>query len=180
MNRFPLEIVHRILEYHGSIKYRKGKFMNQISPEDDRYEMLLSIPIIRPKSVDDRRSSMDLVGSSLDNARRALSKDEPPQRHGDYMQITSYRKNFVCKKHMYPYTGIEPLLMTHISKRICCYSYTNHGIRYTWVIYKTPPTFIESVMQHVCKARSLTQYALNRVYLFLVGMPQGIPTQNRG
>ena len=30
------------------------------------------------KSVDDRRSSMDLVGSSLDNALRALSKDEPP------------------------------------------------------------------------------------------------------
>ena len=31
-----------------------------------------------PKSVDDRRSSMDLVGSSVDNALRALSKDEPP------------------------------------------------------------------------------------------------------
>ena len=30
------------------------------------------------KSVDDRRSSMDLVGSSADNALRALSKDEPP------------------------------------------------------------------------------------------------------
>ena len=32
------------------------------------------------KSVDDRRSSMDLVGSSADNALRALSKDEPPKR----------------------------------------------------------------------------------------------------
>ena len=30
------------------------------------------------KSVDDLRSSMDLVGSSVDNALRALSKDEPP------------------------------------------------------------------------------------------------------
>ena len=79
MNLFPLEIVHRILAYDGRIKYRNGKYMNQISPEDDRYEMLLTIPIIRP------------------------------QRHSDYMQISIYRKNVVCKKHMYPYTGTEPL-----------------------------------------------------------------------
>ena len=44
MNRFPLEIVHRILEYDGRIKYRHGKYMNQISKSDKRYELLLKIP----------------------------------------------------------------------------------------------------------------------------------------
>ena len=37
MNRFPLEIVNRILEYDGRIKYRHGKYMNQIAQDDDRY-----------------------------------------------------------------------------------------------------------------------------------------------
>ena len=40
MNQFPLEIVHRILEYDGRIKYRYGKYMNQIAQDDDRYQML--------------------------------------------------------------------------------------------------------------------------------------------
>ena len=46
MNLLPLEIVHRILEYDGRIKYRHGKYMNQISKNDDRYEMLLTVPKI--------------------------------------------------------------------------------------------------------------------------------------
>ena len=46
MNQFPLEIIHRILEYDGRIKYRNGKYMNQISQEDDRYQMLKQIPNI--------------------------------------------------------------------------------------------------------------------------------------
>ena len=48
MNLLPLEIVHRILEYDGRIKYRHGKYMNQIAQDDDRYKMLLTMPIIEP------------------------------------------------------------------------------------------------------------------------------------
>ena len=48
MNLLPLEIVHRILEYDGRIKYRNGKYMNQICKDDDRYKMLQSIPQILP------------------------------------------------------------------------------------------------------------------------------------
>ena len=47
MNRFPLEIVHRILEYDGRIKYRHGKYMNQIAQDDDRYQMLKQMPQIQ-------------------------------------------------------------------------------------------------------------------------------------
>ena len=48
MNQFPLEIVHRILEYDGRIKYRHGKYMNQLAQDDVRYQMLLTMPIIEP------------------------------------------------------------------------------------------------------------------------------------
>ena len=40
----PLEIVHRILEYDGRIKYRHGKYMNQIAQDDDRYKVLQTMP----------------------------------------------------------------------------------------------------------------------------------------
>ena len=46
MKRLPLELVNRILEYDGRIKYRYGKYMNQIAQDDDRYEMLLTVPKI--------------------------------------------------------------------------------------------------------------------------------------
>lgn len=40
----PMDIVNKILDYDGSVKYRNGKYINQISKTDKRYEMLLNIP----------------------------------------------------------------------------------------------------------------------------------------
>ena len=45
MNQFPLEIVHHIFEYTGKIKYRNGKYMNQISNNDKRYDMLQKLSL---------------------------------------------------------------------------------------------------------------------------------------
>jgi len=47
MNRLPVEIIHRILEYDGRIKYRHGKYMNQIDPDDYRYHLLRKIPVFQ-------------------------------------------------------------------------------------------------------------------------------------
>jgi len=36
----PEDIVRNILSYQGAIKYRAGKYMDQLSPNDPRYELL--------------------------------------------------------------------------------------------------------------------------------------------
>ena len=41
MDKLPIHIIHRILEYDGKMKYRNGKYMNQILSNDKRYDMLL-------------------------------------------------------------------------------------------------------------------------------------------
>jgi len=40
----PKEILNNILEYDGKIKYRNGKFINQICKDDERFPLLQSIP----------------------------------------------------------------------------------------------------------------------------------------
>jgi hypothetical protein len=39
----PKELLHIILDYDGRIKFRKGKYMNQIQKKDDRYDIIRNI-----------------------------------------------------------------------------------------------------------------------------------------
>jgi len=40
---FPQDIVNKILEYDGRIKYRKGKYINQLSILDDKYSKIVKL-----------------------------------------------------------------------------------------------------------------------------------------
>jgi len=40
MIQLPKEIVHIILEYYGKIKYRNGKYINQINVENNNYLLI--------------------------------------------------------------------------------------------------------------------------------------------
>jgi len=40
----PVDIIHHILSYNEVVKLRNGKYMGQISPTDERYELLQKIP----------------------------------------------------------------------------------------------------------------------------------------
>ena len=129
MNLLPLEIVHRILEYDGRIKYRNGKYMNQIAQDDDRYKMLLTVP-----------------------------KIETCYNHYLCMTITGNGNKIYYEKNVSP-VYIETITIdTYSNTRYVQYIYYNQGFQYWLIIYKPPrliiykpqtPTFIESVLQNL-------------------------------
>lgn len=41
MNKLPLEIVHQILKYDGTMTYRNGKYMNKIVDPDKNYPLIV-------------------------------------------------------------------------------------------------------------------------------------------
>ena len=108
MNLLPLEIVHRILEYDGRIKFRHGKYMNQIAQDDDRYQMLQGIPqFYSNKSSEWSSSHIRLI------------------------------KNYIYySKHSHdPYKGEIPRIDIRIGILSSYYDYTKDGITYMWTIY---------------------------------------------
>ena len=118
MNLLLLEIVHRILEYDGRIKYRHGKYMNQIAQDDDRYKMLQTMP--RPCSY--------YIFQNL------------------YMTISGGK--ICCKKSNASYTALDyygekttHLIVTQSNTLLVSYICISQGFQYDFVIYKTPSLF---------------------------------------
>ena len=47
----PEDIIHYILSYNDKIKYRNGKYMDQICKNDKRYKLLLTNPSINQNDI---------------------------------------------------------------------------------------------------------------------------------
>lgn len=123
MNHLPLEIIHHILDYTGKIKYRHGKYMNRIDPEDERYRILQTMPQIKPY-----------------------------KHHFWYMTITDKRNKIYCEKHIYSaYMEKEPVLInTYIDTWVISYCYCVDGFHYEFIIYKPQqPTLVKYVLQNI-------------------------------
>ena len=122
MNMFPLEIVHRILEYDGRIKYRHGKYVNQIAPDDDRYKMLKQIPKIRL------------------------------HKHVFYTTIYSFDKQCCFEKYETLLYSENPIMNIYTSSKIGHYMFKKENIYYKFTILRPPPpptSFIRSVIVYL-------------------------------
>ena len=122
MNMIPVEIVHIILEYDGRIKYRNGKYINQITPNDNRYKMLQSMPQIQP------------------------------YEHIFYMTIYSFDKQCCFKKYETFYLDEKPWIYSNSTNEIGEYSLKKQGVCYKFIILRRPPppsSFIRSIIVYL-------------------------------
>ena len=106
MKRFPKEIVHHILEYDGRIKYRNGKYMNQIAQDDERYKMLQTIPKIEPFYNNNNNFWTIFISINNNNKSICIYKslsyylDDKPCIHdivyNEYMSYISFIRQGIC------------------------------------------------------------------------------------
>jgi hypothetical protein len=117
--QIPNDMLNRILSYSGVIKYRNGKYINQIPNDDNRYCILQTIPKIH--------SHYSIF----------------------WYMSTSYTYNinkFYIEKSLSSYEG-EPLISIIVNKYCCEYRFTNQGFFYRYIIYTKQPTFVEYFLQ---------------------------------
>ena len=126
-DQFPLEIVHRILQYDGRIKYRNGKYMNQIASDDDRYKMLLTVP-----------------------------KIETCYNHYLCMTITGNGNKIYCEKYetLWYHYGENPIINIYTSSKICQYMFKKEDICYKYTILRKPkpkpkPTLWSDIIKYL-------------------------------
>ena len=119
MNLLPVELVRIILEYDGRIKYRNGKYMNQIAPDDERYSMLKKMEKIVP--FNKNNNNFWSIFISTDNKTIEIFK------------TLSY------------YLGDKPCInnIVHGEAKSYC-SFTRQGISHSWTIYTLVSRFTTS------------------------------------
>ena len=108
MNQLPLDIIHHILEYNGRIKYRNGKYMNQIAQDDDRYKMLQTIPKIKPFYNNNNNFWTIFISINNNNINKSICifkslsyyLDDKPCIHdivyNEYMRYISFMRQGIC------------------------------------------------------------------------------------
>jgi len=120
MNRFPQEIVHHILEYDGRIKYRNGKYMNQIDPDDDRYKMLQQMPQIQPYP------------------------------HIFYMTIHSFDTQCCFEKYDSYWSSDTPYIFSYTTHKLGVYYFNKQDICYKFIILRQPkPTLFSYITKYL-------------------------------
>ena len=122
MNQLPLELVHRILEYDGRIKYRNGKYMNQIAQDDVRYKMLKQMPQIQ-------------TWEHLFNM---------------YMSIYSFDKQCCFEKYQTLWNSENPHIHVHNTNEIGLYFFKKQYICYKFTILRNPkPTLWSDIIKYL-------------------------------
>ena len=132
MNRLPLEIVHRILEYDGRIKYRNGKYMNQIAQDDVRYQMLLTMPQIKPF---------------------------PNYIQSWYMSIYGSNKQCFFEKYETLWFSENPHIHVYNTNEICVYYFKKQDICYKFTFLRKPkPTLFSYIIKYLYDLCAVNSY----------------------
>jgi len=101
----PMEVVVHILEYTNKIKYRNGKFIDQIDENDYRRSLLTNLPkinIIRYKDINQIFCYRRYLHNYILELRSIYIDDLYPETHADddtlHEQITFYKKRIYTEK----------------------------------------------------------------------------------
>ena len=89
--RLPKDIVHIILSFDGSIKYRNGEYVNQIPKSDKRYQLFDRTPIPKFKYMIDQKQFDIIIYFHNHNYIMYIGSCFGPDN--DQLQYTFSKKN---------------------------------------------------------------------------------------
>lgn len=102
--QLPNEILHIIFSYDDRIKYRNGKFINQISKTDKRYKLIMAIP--KPQDLHFFGIDTDfvrIIHFSNKNIRLTVNNDEKGYilytLWRSYPTLNNFRKSIKYKRY---------------------------------------------------------------------------------
>ena len=88
-HNLPQDIINHILSYNGTIKYRNGKYINQICKDDYRYDILRKIPPIVRNELFTRHFNIYRIDYNNEGFSEPRSGIEKPR---SFIDVTELRQ----------------------------------------------------------------------------------------
>ena len=114
-HNLPQDIINHILSYNGTIKYRNGKYINQICKDDYRYDILRKIPPIVRNELFTRHFNIYRIDYNNEGFSEPRSGIEKPRSFIDVTELRSVKSTNDEKHKMFIYIFNDSIASLYVN-----------------------------------------------------------------